>query len=129
MRGQGKLGLLIAGVLASALAGAACGGGGDSTDVKLENVNPSIGTPTPEAERPVQEIKVTDQGCDPANVTVKARTRVVWKWQGTTNPVAIMLAGQKSPEQTTGEYQRDFDQPGLSYTYQCGATTGKIVVE
>lgn len=126
---HGRTWLLMTGVLAGALAGAACGGGGDSTEVKLENVNPSLGTPTAEAERPVQEIKVTDQGCEPANVTIKARTRVVWKWEGVTNPVAIMLAGQKSAEQTTGEYQRDFDQPGLSYTYQCGATTGRIVVE
>jgi plastocyanin len=112
------------------LAAAGCGGGGeDRPEVKLENVNPNVSTPAAAEERPVQEIKVTDQGCDPANVTIKARTRVIWKWQNTSTPIAILLAGQKSPEQTTGEYQRDFDQGGVSFPYQCGPMTGRIVVE
>ncbi len=116
--------------VATALTAAACGGGGNGgNNVTLENVNPNVGTPEAPKERPVQEIKVTDQGCEPANVTVKAGTRVTWKWENTSSPVAILLAGQKSPEQTTGEYSRDLLEAGLSYTYQCGPTTGRIVVE
>ena len=119
-----------AGAGALLLATVACGGGGDEKpEVKLEIVNPNVTTPAAEQQRPIQEIKVTDQGCDPANVTIKARTRVVWKWQNTSTPIAILLAGQKSPEQTTGEYQRDFDQGGVSFPYQCGPMTGRIVVE
>jgi plastocyanin len=122
--------LLGVAVGAVALAAAACGGGGDNnSNVKLENVNPNVSATEAPAERPVQEIKVTDQGCDPAQVTIKARTRVVWKWENTSSPIAIMLAGVSSPAQTSGEYQRDFDQAGVSYPYQCGPTTGRIVVE
>ncbi len=120
----------IAALAAGGLALAACGGGnGGNRDVKLENVNPNVNATEAPQERPVQEIKVTDRGCEPATVTVKARTRVVWKWENTSTPIAIMLAGQKSPEQTTGEYQREFDQGGVSYPYQCGPSTGRIIVE
>ncbi|GIW15849.1 MAG: hypothetical protein K6U88_11970 [Dehalococcoidia bacterium] len=130
MRGRWGRRAWLAGTATVLLATAACGGGGgEKTEVKLENVNPNVSTPAAAAERPVQEIKVTDQGCDPANVTIKARTRVIWKWQNTSTPIAILLAGQKSPEQTTGEYQRDFDQGGVSFPYQCGPMTGRIVVE
>lgn len=116
--------------LAAALMAAACGGGGDSGGkVTLENVNPNVGTPEAPKERPVQEIRVTDQGCEPANVTVKAGTRITWRWENTSSPIAIMMAGQKSPEQTSGEYSRDLLEAGLSYTYQCGTSTGRIVVE
>ncbi|GIW13892.1 MAG: hypothetical protein KatS3mg062_1331 [Tepidiforma sp.] len=115
---------------AAALTAAACGGGGnDNSDVKLENVNPNVNSTATSQERQTVEIKVTDQGCEPAEVTIKARTRVVWKWENTSEPVSIMLAGQSSPQQTSGEYARDFDQAGLSYPYQCGSTTGRIVVE
>jgi plastocyanin len=117
-------------LLALGFVGVACGGGGGGNGpVRLENVNPNVTTPAAEQERPVQEIRVTDRGCEPANVTVKARTRVVWKWENTSTPVAILLAGKPSPEQTTGEYHRDFDHAGLSFNYQCGPATGRISVE
>ncbi|WBL35558.1 hypothetical protein O0235_12355 [Tepidiforma flava] len=120
----------LAALAAAGITLAACGGGnGGNKNVTLENVNPNVNATEAPQERPVQEIRVTDQGCDPANVTIKARTRVVWKWENTSSPIAIMLAGQKSPEQTTGEYTRDFDQAGLSFPYQCGPMTGRIVVE
>lgn len=121
------LGVVLGGV---ALVAMACGGGGNGTaDVKLENVNPNVNATEAPVERPVQEIRVTDRGCEPAQVTIKARTRVVWKWENTASPIAIMLAGVSSPAQTSGEYQRDFDQAGVSYPYQCGPATGRIVVE
>ena len=65
-------------------------------------------------------------------VTIKAGTKVIWKWTGT-NPHSIQLSGTTSPEQTSGTYERTFDQRGSSFNYQCGvhkaAMAGKIVIE
>ena len=130
-------------VLGLCLVGAAfttaCGGGGSGDSGssggsgKLENVNTQDATPTPDTNRPEVVIEVHDGFFEPEVVTVKAGTKVVWKWVDTKNPHSIMLSGTKSPEQTTGTYERIFDQKGVTYPYQDGvsgaAMSGKIIVE
>lgn len=126
---------------AGALLTAACGGGGDDNggsgggdqNVKLENVNTQNATPTPDTNRPVVEIEVKDNAFSPETITVKQGTKVVWKWVGTSNQHSVLMSGVKSPEQSSGTYERNFDQKGVSYSYQCGvhgaAMAGRIVVE
>jgi plastocyanin len=118
---------------------AACGGGGDDNggggdqQVKIENVNRQNATPTPDVNRPEVVIEVRDNSFTPETVTVKQGTRVIWKWVDTSNAHSILLSGTSSPEQTSGTYERVFDQKGVSYPYQCGvhgaSMSGRIVVE
>jgi plastocyanin len=124
-------GLAVA-VIVGAVPLAACGGGGGGGDVDISG---SIGNkegPTAVVERVEQTINVTDNAFAPDTVTIKAGTKVVWKWTGT-NPHSIQLSGTTSTEQTSGTYERTFDQTGSSFNYQCGvhksAMTGKIVIE
>lgn len=92
------------GVLAGSLFLAACGGGGDDSDsnVVLTNSNNESGggsganaqaTPRPEAT-----IEVKDNSFAPDTLTIKAGTKVTWKWSGTSNPHSIQISGQTSPE-------------------------------
>jgi plastocyanin len=127
--------------LAGALLAAACGGGGDDNggggsgdgDVKLENVNTQNATPTPDTNRPEVVVEVKDNSFNPETITIKQGTKVVWKWVDTSNSHSIMLSGTTSPEQTSGTYERVFDQKGVTYPYQCGvhgaSMSGRIVVE
>lgn len=101
--------------------------------MKLENVNKQNATPTPDTNRPVVEIEVKDNSFTPETITVKQGTKVVWKWVETSNQHSVLMSGVKSPEQSSGTYERNFDQKGVSYSYQCGvhgaAMAGRIVVE
>lgn len=129
--------------LAGALLAAACGGGGDDNggggggsgngNVKLENVNTQNATPTPDTNRPEVVVEVKDNSFNPETITIKQGTKVVWKWVDTANAHSIMLSGTTSPEQTSGTYERVFDQKGVTYPYQCGvhgaSMSGRIVVE
>lgn len=139
-----KLGAVVVGVcMAGALLTAACGGGGSDNGGsggsagdgggKLENVNTQDATATPDTDRPEVVIEVRDGSFSPDVVTVKAGTKVIWKWVDTTQPHSILLSGTKSPEQTSGTYERIFDQKGVTYPYQDGvsgaAMSGKIIVE
>jgi plastocyanin len=64
---------------------------------------------------------------------VKAGTKIVWNWVGTSNPHSIQMLGKTSPEQTSGSFERVMDQSGSNITYQCGvhkeAMTARIVIE
>lgn len=131
------LGALVVGVPV-VFAGTACGGGDDDDDTgggggTGTNSNPGTPAPTVVKERPVQVIEVTDTGFSPAEVTIKAGTRVQWKWTGTTNMHAVFISGAKSPEQNSGEFTKDFDQAGVSFSYQCAvhgvSESGRISVE
>ncbi|NJD66097.1 MAG: hypothetical protein FIB00_12830 [Chloroflexi bacterium] len=127
--------------LAGALLAAACGGGGDDNggggsgndNVKIENVNQQNATATPDTNRPEVVVEVRDNSFNPETITVKQGTKVVWKWVDTSNSHSIMLSGTTSPEQTSGTYERVFDQKGVTYPYQCGvhgaAMSGRVVVE
>ena len=123
---------LAVAVLASSLPVAACGGGGgDSDDGPLViNVNQEG---TSSAVRPEQIIEVKDNSFAPDSLTVKAGTKVIWKWVGTANPHSIQLGGQTSTQQTSGTFERIFEQAGGNFSYQCGvhgaAMAGKIVIE
>lgn len=120
--------------MAGALAVAGCGGGGDDdADVDFSGVEVSSQNPTAVKETLEQVIEVKDNSFTPETVTIKAGTKVVWKWVGTSNSHSIQLTGSTSPEQKSGEFSRVFDQSGTTFSYQCGvhkaAMTGRIVVE
>jgi len=126
---------LVAGALAGVGLLAACGGGGD--DDGADDVLAGIGQNQSNATRTVElvevVIEVKDNSFAPDTVTVKPGTKVVWKWTGTANPHSIQMAGTTSTEQSSGSFERVFDQSGSSFPYQCGvhtsAMTGRIVVE
>ena len=121
-------------VIAGALPLSACGGGGGGGDDNsvLSGVQTDVGTKTAR-EVVEQVIDVKDNEFSPSSVTIKAGTKVVWKWTGTSNPHSIQLQGTTSPEQTSGSFERTFDQTGNSFAYQCGvhkeAMSGRIVIE
>jgi plastocyanin len=127
---------ITAGVLVGSLfAVAACGGGGGGDDDDAGALgNVKIDAPRNDSN-PTDEvvIEVKDNEFSPAEVTIKSGTKVVWKWVGTQNPHSIQLSGNTSPEQSSGTYERTFDQTGNSFAYQCGvhkaAMTGRIIIE
>lgn len=128
------VGLGVVGALAAAsVALVACGGGGGDdggSGPAIINVNQG---PTQPIVKNEQIIEVKDNSFSPETVTVKAGTKVVWKWVGTANPHSIQLSGTTSDQQTSGEYTRDFERGGSTFAYQCGvhgsAMAGKITVE
>ncbi len=112
-----------------------CGGGGDSNGGNdtlptrpLENVAQTP-SPTPALEAVI--IKVTDNAFDPAEVTVKKGTPIIWQFEGS-NPHSIQMAGTTTAQQTSGTFERVMDQPG-NFAYQCGvhgaAMPGRITVQ
>jgi plastocyanin len=122
-------------VVAGSLPLAACGGGGGNggggdADLSGIEVEASRKTETANAEVVVE---VKDNSFNPDTITIKTGTKVVWKWVGTSNAHSIQLSGNTSPEQSSGTYERVFDQTGSTFSYQCGvhkaAMTGKIVIE
>lgn len=126
------MGFAIA-VIAGTVPLAACGGGGGGDDLDISGVKIGNQNPTAASDRAEQVIEVKDNSFSPETVTIKAGTKVVWKWVGTSNPHSIQLSGSTSPEQASGTFERTFDQTGNSFSYQCGvhkaAMTGKIVIE
>lgn len=129
--------VLAGGVVSATLILVGCGGGGeanadnqDLSGIKNSNISSAQTSPTP---RPEAKITISDNAFAPAQLTVKAGTKVVWEWGGS-NPHSIMLAGQDSGQKTgSGTYERTFDTPGSSFPYQCGvhgaSMSGRIVVE
>lgn len=114
---------------------AACGGGGGDSDndrptVPLQN---AAATARPTDVPDEVEIKVTDNAFTPGELTVKKGTIVKWVWEGTSNEHSIQMQGTTSTAQSSGEFTRTMDQPGVSLSYQCGIhkaeMTGRIVVE
>lgn len=118
-------------VVGAALPLAACGGGGGDDDGGLGVINIDQSTKVTEVKEQIIEVK--DNEFSPSTITIAPNTKVIWKWTGTTNPHSIQLSGNTSPEQTSGTYERVFDQTGSSFAYQCGvhkaAMTGRIVIE
>ena len=130
--GRTQSATFVLGVAVVGLALAACGGGGGGDDdggLGVINIDQSTKT----ALVGEQIIEVKDNQFVPAEVTIKPNTKVIWKWTGTSNAHSIQLSGNTSPEQTSGTYERVFDQSGSSFAYQCGvhkaAMTGRIVIE
>lgn len=122
------------GLMGTSVLLAGCGGGGDDdSNVSLSNVNSSSSSPAAEQPRTEATVEVKDNSFSPDTITVKAGTKITWKWVGTANSHSVQISGQTSPEQTSGTFERTFDQGGISFTYQCGvhkaAMTGRIVVE
>ena len=112
---------------------AACGGGGDNADSGPGVINVIGNEPTQNPNRTEATIEVKDNSFAPETLTIKAGTKVVWNWVGTANPHSIQLGGQTSTQQTSGKFERVFEQAGGSFSYQCGvhgaAMAGKIVIE
>ena len=116
-------------VIAASLPLAACGGGGDDGTGDLSGaINQQ---PTQAAVRQEVVIEVKESSFSPDSVTVKTGSKVIWKWVSTPS-CAIQYAGSTGPQQTSGTYERIFDQTGSSFTYQCAnnpAMTGRIAIE
>lgn len=115
---------------------AACGGGGGDDGGNGGGVLTNVTIDAPRNNNnPIAEqvIEVRDNEFSPAEVTIKSGTKVIWKWVDTQAPHSIQLSGNTSEEQTSGTYERTFDQTGNSFAYQCGvhkeAMTGRIVIE
>jgi len=116
---------------------AACGGGGDdggsggNSTVDLGGAV-ALKTDIPK-DLPDQIIEVKDNSFTPDSVTIKAGTKVIWKWVDTQNKHSVQMLGSTSPEQSSGTFEAKFDQSGSTISYQCGvhkeAMTGKIIVE
>ncbi len=118
-------------MIAASLPLAACGGGGDDDGGAGDLSGIVDQRPTESVAKPEVVIEVKESSFAPSTVTVKPGTKVIWKWASTT-ACAIQYAGNTGPEQTSGTYERVFDQTGSSFTYQCAnnnAMTGKIVIE
>jgi plastocyanin len=119
-------------VIVASLSLAACGGGGDDNGGGPSIINVDQG-PTQSIIKAEQVIKVTDNAFSPENVTIKAGTKVIWQWEGTSNPHSIQLGGQTSTQQTSGTFERNFEQAGGNFSYQCGvhgaAMAGKLTIE
>jgi plastocyanin len=132
---QRLVGAAVTGIIAiSPAALAACGGGGGESDKDaLKNANITTErTQDPNKAALEQVIEVHDNSFSPDNVTVKAGTKVTWKWVGTSNQHSIQLTGVTSTAQSSGTFERKFDSAS-TFAYQCGvhgsAMSGKIVVE
>jgi plastocyanin len=128
-------GFAIAVIAGSLPLAVACGGGGDDDNDDTGALgNVKIDAPRNEnTNAPEQIIEVKDNEFVPAEVTIKPGTKIIWKWVDTQAPHSIQLSGNTSPEQTSGTYERTFDQTGNSFAYQCGvhkaAMAGRIVIE
>ncbi len=121
-------------VVAGVIPLAACGGGGgdDGGDIGDLSGQVELKTTVP-LEIPDQVIEVKDNSFTPDTITIKAGTKVVWKWVDTQNNHSVQLSGTTSPEQNSGTFERVFTESGSSFAYQCGvhkaAMTGRIVIE
>jgi len=128
--GTGFVVALIAGSVPVAACG---GGGGDDETGDLSGIEIRSANEDAPREKIEQIIEVQDNAFSPDNVTIKTGTTVIWKWTGTQNSHSILLQGSTSPAQTSGSFERRFDQTGNSFAYQCGihgaAMTGRIVIE
>ncbi|MEO6399036.1 MAG: cupredoxin domain-containing protein [Tepidiformaceae bacterium] len=122
--------LVGGGVVLLAGVSAACGGSSDSGS-GAEPTQASVkatATPPPETK-----VVVADNSLTPAEVTIKAGTRVVWEWSGS-NPHSVLLSGRASETMTgSGKFEKVFDSPGTTFPYQCGvhgaSMSGKIIVQ
>ena len=130
--GTGLAIAVVAGVLPLA---AACGGGGGDDDEDTGALS-GVNIDAPRNENTAKEevtVEVKDNEFVPAEITIKPGTKVVWKWVDTQAPHSIQLSGSTSPEQTSGTFERVFDQTGNTFAYQCGvhkaAMSGRIVIE
>jgi len=63
-------------------------------------------------------LSVVDNAFSPNAVTVTTGSTVTWEWQGSNQHSVTFSAGPSSPVQSTGTFQRTFDQPG-TYSYFC----------
>lgn len=119
-----------AAVLGAAAALSACGGGGGGGGtVDISNV--SVQQNTTQQATAEQVIEVRESSFSPDAVTIKAGTKVIWKWTAST-PCALLLSGSAAPEQSSGTYERVFSSAGSTFSYQCAgkpAMVGKITVE
>ncbi len=128
---------ISAGVGAVAVVGAALagcgggddGGGGDAGTTQLIN----SGVTATQTPPPMVVIKISDNKFEPAELTIKAGTKVRWEWSGS-NPHSVLISGNASEQKTgSGFFERDFRGGGSSFPYQCGvhgaSMAGKITVE
>lgn len=126
-----RWGTTVAGLLALTVLAAACGGGsGPSSPAGPTQAGPARATATPPPEAKIQ---VADNSFTPAELTIKAGTKVVWEWSGS-NPHSVLLGGRASDTMTgSGKFEKVFDSAGTTFPYQCGvhgaAMSGKIIVQ
>lgn len=115
-----------------ALLAGACGGGGSSNDkIDTSNVSVDGGKENTGQATAEQVIEVKDGAFDPATVTIKAGTKVIWKWTSST-ACSLLMGGTAAPEQSSGTYERLFSSGGSTFSYQCAGKpdmVGKITVE
>lgn len=123
---------LLGGCATLALLAGACGGGGsadktiDTSNISVDGGKQNAGQATGE-----QVIEVKDGSFDPATVTIKAGTKVIWKWTSSTS-CSLLMGGAAVPEQSSGTYERLFSSGGSTFSYQCAGKpdmVGKITVE
>lgn len=130
MRVRRVSGLLAAAAIGSTALLAACGGGGGGGgQVDISNV--SVQQNTTQQASAEQIIEVRESSFSPDVVTIKAGTKVIWKWTATT-PCSLLLSGSAAPEQSSGTYERIFSSAGSTFSYQCAGKpdmVGKITVE
>jgi plastocyanin len=109
---------------------AGCGGGGGK-DEKIDTSRIGVQQNTTAQASAEQIIEVKDGSFSPDTVTIKAGTKVVWKWTANV-PCSLLMSGSAAPEQSSGTYERLFSTGGSTYSYQCAgkpAMAGKITVE
>lgn len=124
-------GLVALGVFAStAVVLAGCGGGGGK-DEKIDTSGVVVDQNTTAQAAAEQIIEVKDGSFSPDTVTIKAGTKVIWKWTANVS-CSLLMSGSAAPEQSSGTYERLFSSGGSTYSYQCEgkpAMAGKITVE
>ncbi|MCC6960137.1 MAG: hypothetical protein IT301_09855 [Dehalococcoidia bacterium] len=122
---------LIGSCAALALLAACGGGGGKKETIDTSNVAIDARTTTSNQVVPEQVIEVKAGSFEPAAVTIKAGTKVIWKWTAST-PCSLQMAGSTIPEQSSGTFERVFSSAGSTFSYQCAGKpdmVGKITVE
>jgi plastocyanin len=78
-------------------------------------------TATAEADVPPPanaEVSVVDNSFDPEAVTLATGGTVTWTWGGTVDHNVTFSSGPSSPSQTTGTFERTFNDTGV-FDYQC----------
>lgn len=114
----------------ASLALVGCGGGGGDAPVAIATTGRPSATAT---AQPVAVIKISDNKFEPAELRIKAGTKVQWEWSGS-NPHSVLISGSASEQKTgPGTFVQDFRAAGATFPYQCGvhgaAMAGRIIVE
>jgi plastocyanin len=113
--------------IATLVAAAACGGGGESNSVtNPTGGNPTGGNPTGGSDTPTatNAVSVADNIFTPANIVVAVGTTVTWTWSpNVTTHNVVFGDGSKSADQATGTFSRIFSTAG-TFNYSCTLHSG-----